>query len=88
MRRDRHDPRENEIREQQEQNRALTLGEMSQGIEQGLLPAQRRDDEYGVRVADAVRLRDALAKHPDLLDGSPKVAPDHEISSLEMGRSA
>jgi hypothetical protein len=88
MRRDRHAPCENETREQQEQNRALTLGEMSQGIEQGLLPAQPRGDEYIVRVADAVRLRDALAKHPDLLDGSPKVAPDHETSSLEMGRSA
>ena len=88
MRRDRHDPRENETREQQEQNRALTLGEVSQGIEQGLLPAQRRDDEYVVRVADARWLRDQLAKHPDLLDGSPRVAPDHAPSSLEMGRSA
>lgn len=86
MRRDRHAPRENETREQPE--RALTVGELCQGIEQGLLPAQPRGDEYIVRVADAVRLRDALAKYPDLLDGSPKVAPDHETSSLEMGRSA
>ena len=88
MRQDGHAPRENETREQPEQNRALTLGEVSQGIELGILPALRDGDEYVVRVADAVRLRDALAKYPDLLDGSPKVAPDHETSSLEMGRSA
>jgi hypothetical protein len=88
MRRDRHDPRENETREQQEQNKALTLGEISQGIEKGILPAQPRGDEYIVRRADAVRLRDALAEHPDLLDGRPKVAPDHEPLSLQVGRSA
>ena len=82
----RRDTRDKVAHEQPE--RALTVRELCQGIELGILPALRQGDEYAVRVADARWLNDQLAKHPDLLDGRPKVAPDHAPSSLEVGRSA
>jgi hypothetical protein len=78
MRRDGHD-RVNRVN-QRRYEKALTVGDLCQGIAERRIPAQRDGDEYIVRVADMRAVGECLS-----YDGLG-MAPDNETSSLEVGR--
>lgn len=80
MRYDRHDRRDDGARERYE--KALTMGDLCQAIEQRRIPSLRKGDEYIARVVDA------RALHERLLDGDLEITPGDDISSLEVGRPA
>lgn len=88
MRYDRNYTRDRHERVNRERDeKALTIGELCQVIAQRRIPSLRQGDEYIVRVAD-VRGLSALRERLVDEDDDLEMAPDHEPSSLEVGRPA
>jgi hypothetical protein len=82
------DDRINQRMNRERREKALTLADLCQGIERRLLPARRQGNDYIVRIADARRLRESLARLEQGLEHDVEIAPDGESSTLEVGRPA